>query len=642
MVSKFQFLLDGGYVDDPKGWEDLDTTIKRDQTIYGLLITQESQLEFYGTGYTYIKNLFDTQGFCDYIEIEIRQTCDQLNYDTIFKGVIYLSDCLFDIEKCSVKVKTVDDGYYARINNNKSIKAFLNVGRSKNDIAITAAAATTVEFFVPSTGAYLTGLYDPKPNVYKAYEVFRFLIAFMTDGFVEFASTIFGTGGTWEGVCITIGNEIRLADQSVIPEVSFEEVFTELNKKLRIGFSIEKINGRPTMRIEEFDYFYGQSSALTLPNAKSVTMQMDTTQLYSKVHLGSDITDDSLLLQFPEDVRFVGFKDEEYHIIGTCNIDKTLELNSQWVISSNVIEDVFVNQVPDYDEDIFLVDIDVSTNQATQSNWITGAPPPYFYNELFTNEKTVERWLGGIPNSIAIYLGNADNSFAALRTADSATMTATGLGTTVSPVQFDDDYTPPYNDVNNRYGNGTTQGNPVSQADSRYTAVNSGAYTFETNIDVFVVGYAEFLIRILRYDAGNVFTGISIVGGGSNITGAATMTVNGTINMVATDYAIVEVFFSKSQSNIPTTVVIKGGSTFECLAVSDGGGIYQQVDPADYKIKKFSFKYPITYDEINTIKADTKKLITFTTNNGVQQTGWIDTIKYYHHDKAAELILISN
>lgn len=636
MVSKFQFLLDGQYVDDPKGWEDLDTTIKRDQAISGLLTSQESQLEFFGNGYDYIKLQFDTQGFCSFIEIEIRQTCDQLNYDQIFKGIIYLSDCQFDLMRCSIKVKTVDDGFYARINNNKSIKAKLDVGRSKNDETITAAQDITVEFFNPATGNYLTGLYDPKPHCYTIFEVFKFLVAFMSDGRIDFVSDDFNVGGQWDGQCITIGNEVRLCDQSVIPQLSFQDVFTEINKKNRIGFSVEKIGGRPTLRIENAEYFYGQTYAITLSDAKEVFMQMDTAQLYSQVHLGSTITDDAspTVGQFPESIDFLGFKDETFHTVGTCNVDRVLELNSQWIISSNIIEDIFINGTSSYDSDIVLVNVDLTTNKAVRSNWLDQTTvPPYFYNEFYINKNVTDRWFKGIPNNIANFLGNADNSFQATSIVDQVIL----MPTVTFKILFQDDFNSPNHDVSLNY-------DPVL---SRYTIPAGGNYTFNSygNVNIKHPTSNIFSLNffINRYDSGMVLIESrfidSIFASTSQPNLNAAYSGTAIFNANATD--IIQVECSRG---LPyTSITIFSGAVFNCTATSTGGGIYTGIiDSANYKIKKYSFKYPLTFAQLQTIKADTKKLITFTTNNGLQQTGWIDIIKYYHHNKWADITLITN
>lgn len=655
MVSKFQFLLDNQYVDDPKGWEDVDTTIKRDQTISGLLISQEAQLEFYGNGYTYIKSQFDTQGFCSFVEIEIRQTCDQINYEKIFNGIIYLSDCEFDLMRCSVKVKTVDDSFYARINNNKSLKAKIDVGRSKNDTTIAAAAAIAVQFFDPSTGNYVSTA-GQQPNVYTAYEVLKFLVAFMTDDRVGFVSNDFAPGGQWQGQTIVSGGEIRLRDQSVIPEISFEEVFTELNKKNRIGFSIEKISGKPTLRVENLDYFYTQTSAVTLSDAKEVKMKMDTAQLYSQVRVGSTTFDESIPLvgQFPEAIRFLGFRDETFNIIGTCNIDRTLELASEWIISSNLIEDVFINGNNSYENNIFLIDVDLATNKAVQSNWV-GVGTSVFYNETFNNKTVIERWLKGIPNSVAFYLKPKDNTFTAGRTfLTSFNLYPGNPNYTELPFRFDNDYAPGFFDTNNNYGNGTIQGNSISAANSRYTAPQGGIYNF------YSIDYINFTDLYSGLGAGNQVIAINFdfyhYDSGNNIInsylyvktlkhgqiGTYALELNKVINMSAGDYLVCRLVMQVSggiYSGAKGTIQF---GLFKCLASADGGGIYQSINPADYKIKKFSFKYPITFQQLKTIKLDTKKLITFTTNNNIQETGWIDNIKYYHHNKEADVTLITN
>lgn len=644
MVSKFQFFLDGIQVQDPKGWEDLDTTIKRDNALQGVIISQESQPEFYGDGYTLIKNKFDTSGFCEFVEIEIKQTCDQLNYQTIFTGVIFLSDCKFDLMRCSVKVKTVNNGYYAKISNNKNIKADISVGRSKNDVDITAAASHNVAFFVPASGTYGTA----SIAVYSMYEVFKFLTAFVSDGTIDFVSDDFGVGGQWEGVCITTPHEISFTDQTVVPMVSFQEAFTEINKKLRIGFSIEVINSVPTLRIENLEYFFTQTSIITLPDAKEVTMAMDTSQLFSAVHLGSSTTLDSYppfgTLSFPELIGFLGFKDETYHVIGTCNVDRTLELSSEWIISSNVIEEIFVNWSFSYDGKVVLVNIDEATNKAVQSNWVDPSTGKYYYNKAFNNESVVSNWFFGIPNQIALFLGDGNDTFRASNTTNNV-LVEDNVNYLV--MGFDDETNPPNNDPNGNY-------NPVT---AEYTIPQSGIYTFNTsgrmrmrmqsgNTSVLT----NFFVRISVYDLFNVlylsqdipcyYNGNIENSHTSKSPYYVTFKGNAVFYVPFVGYTVrVEYKIYSSTPSVHNQLI---NSTYQCTGAINGGGIVGSSDPENYKIKVYSFDYPLTFDQFNTIKADPKKLITFTTNNGVTQTGWIEEIKYYHHNKVASLKLITN
>ena len=626
MVAKFKFYLDDILVSDPKGWQDLDTTIKRDDAISGLLESQEAGLEFYGDGYDYIKNIFDTQDFCSSVSIKIEQIGVNGDYVVIFTGIIFISECVFDLMRLAVKCKTVDDSFYAKINNNKSIKAKISVGRSKNDVTITAAASRAVQFFNPATGNYDS---VNKPHVFTVYEVFKFLVAFMSDGEVSFISESFEPGGKWEGQCITIGAEVRLWDEELIPELSFQDVFAEVNKKNMIGFSIERIGLVPTLRIEDKNYYFTQTSAITLQDAREVVLQMDTTQLYANVHLGSSITDNTTPPppSFPEDIAAQGFKDETYHVIGTCNIDTTLELMSEWIISSNVIEDIFVAGDSQYDEDIILVDVDLSTNKAVQSNWITpDSTPPFFYNEIYTNENVTEKWFNGIPNSIALFLGNGNNGFRA--EAVYSTAVSGQIKNRWSAIQFINDYTPPNNDPNGNYSS------PF------YTIPNSGFYLFHCymNLNIPTALYRTFFIRFIQYDS-TLTTIIDTVEYNFNVNNSNNIVdITGGLNGNSTDKIAVEAYIYTA--SIITRV--NTGSYFETSFIADGGGIVGNSTPANYKIKKYSFKYPMTLEQFNTIQADTKKQITFTTNNNVQQSGWIDTLKYYRHNKVAEITLITN
>lgn len=729
MVSKFQFYLDGTLVQDPKGWEDLDTTIKRDYTLQGLLISQESQPEFYGDGYDYIKGVFDAHDFTASIEIEIRQTCDQKNYQQIFQGVIYVADCVFDLMRCSVKCKTVDDSFYAKINNNKSIQAQINVGRSKNNdgsqgscCVIDPAAEIDCHLF-DMFGNYNIANDNTAAKVFTVFEAFQFLIAFMTDGTVKFVSDDFEIGGQWEGVCVGIGEQIRLQTLAVniAPTISFVELYTEVNKKFNIGFSIERINGYPTIRIEHIDYFYTQNSILTLSNASGATLQVDSSRLYAQVHLGSQTTDFTTGLGFPEGATFVGFQDETFHILGQSNIDRTLELNSSFIISSNVIIQVYANQVESYDSDVFFIQVDLSTNKAVKTNILNQTSPVYYqYNALLTNDKTTDRWLNGIPNSITKYLADATDLFRAEKTA----IQSVGQDTAINVI-FENDSTGLNYDPNNRY-------NPLSE---KFTAAFAGTYTFNFNVLLGLIGSAGFICKIsadiYQFSSSDIplagsqfnhvlsaygWSGIKQISGTAshyasagdyffiqvityNSTGGSffydppnpplfqnTTTASGLIDAFAFSIVIIgrltrflteltvgsvlkdhlNVVIGVVASIIDNTHLVLTGfpsvvgtnmlfnvyfnyfvnvypqSYFSCTAASNGLGIVKKYNPLDYKIKNYSFQYPITFGDFNTIKADPKKLITFTTNNGVSKTGWIDELKYFHHNKVASVKLVTN
>jgi len=59
--------------------------------------------------------------------------------------------------------------------------------------------------------------------------------------------------------------------------------------------------------------------------------------------------------------RLKAYKEENYTIAGTCNLDNTLDLvNDEFIIDSNTIEDLLTNQNEEWDDKIFMIDTDGS------------------------------------------------------------------------------------------------------------------------------------------------------------------------------------------------------------------------------------------------------------------------------------------
>lgn len=486
----YRYYLNGNLLkSEPAGWDGFITTIKRDYDIKGLLKTQDATITFQGDGYTYLRTLFEASGFCELIEIIIDKSNDYgNNWRQFFIGTIFLTQVEWDEKRRYAKCKLQDDSYYARINNNKSQEVFLYAGQSKNGSSITPAALIDVGLFQIATGSYISHSYTDFTKFYSVHEVFRYLIDYMTDLKVGFKSDIFSTG-LWKGLTITTGlvisnigadsNLIEADFKDSLPKISFSKFIQEIGHLDDLWFGIERdSSGSPVFRLEDRAYFFDDKNVvLQCGKIDELLTKTDLNRLFSRLEIGSSETDDSGT--FPEQIKLRGFKKEDYNMIGQCNIDKTLDLSRDYIISSNVIEAVLA--AGGYDDKIFIIDTD-GAGQAKQSNWL-GIGSEVYYNESLTNENCAQRFLKAIPNTIAEYLGPViDYRFKAVATSDASFNQNTSH--TEAPVQFDDDYTFPNNDVSNSFGNGTTQGSPVAGSDSRFTTNDAGQFIFESKIDI--------------------------------------------------------------------------------------------------------------------------------------------------------------
>ena len=654
--GRYIFRFDGTNVNEPSNWNKLITTIRRDDASRGLLVTQDAQLIFTGPEYTYLYDKLRNDGFCGYTDLEILESClMDGNYESVYTGVIFTSDCEFELDRCTATTKVQDNSFYAKINGRKSNDAYINVGRSINDIAIDACVPITITLFYPCSPASEADRYG-----YRMLDVMEFLVAFMTDGEVGFRSPVLDDGGDFEGLCIASGKQLRVfGEQDHISKFSFVKALDNLYKKLNVSFYIDYTGVKPVLVLDYDSNMYDNTTLLSLTDVPGIKAKVDVNKIYSAVTLGTsetleydlqcDGSGDYTTGAFIEQIDFLGCKNETYNVIGKCNIDKTLNLSSDWVVSSNVIQYVYIDADGEgdesYDDKIFFIDCDKTgdtTYEAKKDNNLgEDVTVRAFYNVRLFNYNVAERFLGAIPLSIAEYLGTVDDLFYAKRNSITDNPAITPLSPLASnePVQFDDDYTAPYHDVNNHYGNATVQGNPVSQANSRFTAFASGMYVFKVVIGSVVCGIANanLTVAVKRYDAGNAYISFSNliipmqVGASTNVEFELP-----SIYMNATDYVQVDIGYG-------TAIGIDDlnfGLTFECIS-NPGGGIYKTYDPADYPIVVYSFQYPISNSDKKLLKQYPYRKIAFTYNGSVYYA-WVSEVKVNDTTGLTDFKLISN
>jgi hypothetical protein len=522
--------------DTPRGWDDAKIKSKRGSEFKGLFLTYSNDLEFYGDGFDYIDAKLN-DSYCNIIEVLIETNdCDPNVWETEFNGIIQLTQISkYDVDKRIISTKILDDTFDAQINNNKSLKAFVDVGTSKNEESITAVTPVDISLFLPTTGTGFNTYIATTREGFRVYDCFRFIIDYMTDGQVTFKSDLFA--GDYYNWMLFNGKEVRVGDGNGDQlEVSFKTLYSELNKKCNVSFAIEPTPTGYTdsfqLRLEETSYFEQDDAVLTLENVAGILMDFNKGELYSDVNIGSNSFEDDVVFSYPP-LNFKAFKKENYTIAGQCNIDKTLDLVSNYIIDTNIIEDILVNSVEKYDKNVFLIvtdgtkaikykeyDTPVSSGVTTGSislalldstaNFITEGvsigdmvinmdsgntatvtgifsatlliitadifttgnnyqvrTSPFNYNDPLTNVRVIERFTGGLPNSVIKYLSTA--STANFEAAITTRVSDTVFPATIIPVNYDDDSTPP---------NFDTGGNFDAVTNFDYAVPSSGLYGF--------------------------------------------------------------------------------------------------------------------------------------------------------------------
>lgn len=661
----FKFYFDGTEVQCPINWDDFEENIVRDDTIKGLLPRYDIKLQFIGNAYNYLYSLKQESGYCNLVDLRIDYKCGD-NYETILNGYIFISDCKFNRNRCLVECPVTDDNFGARIYNNKNIKTELNTGKSKNGEDITVATEYEVEFFKPSDGTY----YATKRKGVFVYDAFRYLIDFMTDGLVGFESdyldyTQLPLGDvTARNIVVFLGEEIRVPSQDKTASISFNDLFKEVDKKYPIGFTvITGSDGRPTIKIENADYFYGIGNSITIQNIEDLNESFDNEILYSKVIFGGTTADYNATLHSFGQVQFLGFKEEEYHLTGECNIDKALDLKGEYIVDTNIIEEmVQTNTSSDtYDDDTFFVECryyDATTVQAiAYEDLVTNSATPAYYNGMFANNKVAERY--NLQGNIAQYLGANDVGFRASTTASQFVANHTNAGssspvavqtTTVKAVFNNDSVLPNYDAAGN-----------YSTVNYRYTSSQAGQYAFGTRIQIDAqtptnIGLDynrswRLTVAFRRYNSSNTLLEDNLYYFPSQTglyqnAGLGTF-VNDPSHVMfldSGDYAEIWLTLESQPTNYllaSNGIWYHAGGFFTDTTVT-GGGIYEETEPKDYFVSKFEFEKPLSYEDYKAVKLDLSKSMVINHDGITNVTAWIRKVDRKLSTGETKFELISN
>lgn len=628
---ELRFYLDGTLYDDPLEYEDLSITLERDNIIKGLIIKYTNKFKFTGAAYEYLQTQKTDNGFCVLVDTEI-QYLNNGNWTELFSGTINISDIKFSKFKRYAEVAVEDSGWTTLINSNKSVKTRVQLSKSKNGVTITPVTVENIDFYDSLTGNYD---YADKDS-YKVDECFRFIIAFITDDEVDYESPLFGTGGDYEHLylttCQALNGYINLGN---ILEITFADLFTEINKRVNISFYMDYSGTKPKIVIDKTDNLYSDTISETIDDPEEIEETFTKGELYSLVKLGGqNITNDGsdANANFPEK-PFIGFRKEEYNILGQCNVDVTQDLEQRWVSDHNIIHVCVKDLVTQYDGSIVVFEANpADMTKARQYDTFNVGTAPYYYNLGLTNQAVANNYLGYLPSSMASFLTDNIETFTAGLTAD--LLIPTGV------ILWDKDTAPEGEDLGGNYDTAT----------GRYSAASSGNFSLHTNFKFYfdasvLVGVAPGteLVRLYfrRYSSADVLLDEAQLPSIYNTTPAITgyaFTVS--IFKDTTDYFTMEAEADYAAVYIDRDAY-EGYSHFECTSTPDDGGVYMDYDSLDYRIVNYSFRYPLELSRMLNIINNSDQRVNFTLYNETFG-GHIKKAEFLLRKSLANIILITN
>ncbi len=417
-----EFILDGNKVTEPDGLRGLRHRIYFNAGLNGYLEQFDGDVAFYGDEYKYLRNRLFVDG-CAISTVVIRNGIDT------YTGNIFLNDAVWRPDESKVTCEVVDASFLSLIDNNKDIKFYLNVPRSKNDVDITASTVTQTGLIFKE---HEIGVDTPTPaNRYgvRVYDAFKFLLAAMSDGEMGFVSDYFNPETNPSnpteprnptlvtGYSVRLGSNVN-PDDDIWPYLSWMQLYEDINKLYNISFSIEYVNGVPTLRIEPRSYYTSSAALLALPSANGVEQSCVRESYYQLMKFGDPTDADTFAFYRP--ITFRGWTEEEYHLGGRCNTTEILDLQLKTlIINTNAIQGTLPcgagqpqNQInppfETYDEDTFLVIFD--GNNETIVNTTPAFPAYQHYNSRLFNSDVADRWVGAVPFPIFLFLGANQNA----------------------------------------------------------------------------------------------------------------------------------------------------------------------------------------------------------------------------------------
>lgn len=289
-----------------------------------------------GQGFRYFQNLLRT----DY---DTQVPCTLSRYDeyagvweTVLHGLVFVTDCTFDLYAQTVEIQLVDNSFFAKIENNKSIEFIIGSGRSKNGTNITGVASST-QIKVLNNLPTPPLIYFPNTVTgWSRYEAMKFLVAAMTDNQIGFYSDALQeyldpVQSVMNQGYLFSGEALRDGVKQYGPNISFEYLYSDLAKLYNLVQYIERDSvGNLRLRVERFDDIRQSGVINTQHVATPVKEMINGDTLYSCVRLGSKDEDLDGYFAF---TPFLSTFEEQFAMSYASNVDKELDLRMQALIT---------------------------------------------------------------------------------------------------------------------------------------------------------------------------------------------------------------------------------------------------------------------------------------------------------------------
>lgn len=510
-MTEYKFYLNNTLVEEPIGWNKSKKKLKRSDVYKAIFLEYINDLEFHSDGYDYIKSQLQEEGFCTQISALIMYSCSEFTgHRVYFRGIINLQDAEFDEEKCLVKVNIEDNTLTGIITRLADTTVPFDSTKTITGQAL-SAIDSTIRIHNITTGAY-----SSTRTGYFVSDAFQYILNYITDNNVTFASDHFQTdtisrgiatitftnptvelvnthaiptvsisyinafgqtitatatkqatvaatlnylisqlnyntsGGTaaeqfyeqdfryiakattngtstitlvvdlpdyrkvsvvgananfvdfvdpvvgYKMIALSTGNQLRNANTQV-PNLSFNDVFKEMDKSCDLGMSIEVVNSVTVLRIEPIEYFFNITTIIAdLENV--IGLKFRQSKEFSRDTIKNGDGNDNRGVVGSQTAK------SDWVSASLCSGEK-VDIKNDWILDSDELYEQFGTSDDAKDDKIFLMEcLDQGPNDADTAQYLnyiyntTGASKTdyYAYNSYLTNYMKIVNWLFNI------------------------------------------------------------------------------------------------------------------------------------------------------------------------------------------------------------------------------------------------------
>jgi hypothetical protein len=617
----------------------------------GYLEEFNGDLTFYGEDYTYLRRRFFADG-CSVVPCVIEDGCGLR-----LTGNLFLNDAEWRPDKCEVTLQVVDSGFLSLIDQNKEIKAFVNVPRSKNDVDISAytATQTNLTFSLHDTNAIPAQSDATGRQGVRLYDALRMLIAFMSDGIITMVSDYLNPAfATEDGIpTLVVGQEIRTGANDEWPRINFQDLFGDARSLYNLAFAPEIVNGQPALRIEPVAYFRQQLGTTVFEDVNELSQKAVLSQYYAIMKFGSKRTDPlEYNNQYFPPATFYAWQEEEFHLLGQCNTKANLDLTmSELVTDTNRIQIALPTTAGGQDDDGIDKDIALVCFDSSNVTVIYTNPTDTtqrFYNNSLTNFEVANRWGNGVPFPIVQFLGVGNNQAEAVAITELSPVwvPVTGLfGARAAFLEF----------PLSTFPNGEDPGGNITQSVETLQTLDPPLFIFNGP----VTGYSAPVSAIFTVHAEVIFTenvdAYLIVGRFDALNNYIETTIMQTVTedvtlvpQTATKAFGQALVFANATDRLFIGAITDGNTTINIqtftesyFKVFDPFTFEQTYNPNDNLLIETSYEYPMTSEQWMNFLNEQFKSMTVTYNGGEVQ-GYIKDVTRQLENGNTDWLIRSN